>query len=157
MFILVYSLNPTNSMINSACISWSHSVKTHVVKTAITGMWQCLVHTNFATRAAETICQCLYRRPCCSSCSSWRRWRCPPLMRGRVRITIIATWFTRPYTGSNVIGIVETWSTLCWTWLSVKAWIVGVALSGNCAGINSILSRTVGISCKQNMNMDVLG
>ena len=63
---------------------------------------------------------------------------------GRSSVTIISARLSRPDTGSYLIRVVETRSTLGGARLAIETWVVSVTFP--LLGIHSILTRTVSIS-----------
>ena len=52
-----------------------------------------------------------------------------------------------PHADAIMVGVVESFCTLGGRGLAVAASVIGVALSWPGAGVDSILARTVGVTC----------
>ena len=113
-------------------------------------MRQGRVDSNGTSGTSETIGERLHRLPSCGV-GTGGCWLLFPLT-GSLRIAILPAGLSGPDTGPDVVRVVEAGGALGGAGLAVEAGVVGVALPGHGAGVDSVLPGTVGITCNTRDN-----
>ena len=111
-------------------------------------MRQGRVDSNGTSGTSETIGERLHRLPSCGV-GTGGCWLLFPLT-GSLRIAILPAGLSGPDAGPDVVRVVEAGGALGGTGLAVEAGVVSVALPGHRAGVHSILTGTVGVTCNTN-------
>ena len=99
---------------------------------------------------SETIGERLHRLPRAGVGTGGCRLLLP--LTGSVRIAILPAGLSGPDTGPDVVRVVEAGGALGGAGLAVEAGVVGVALPGHGAGVDSVLPRAVAVACNTRDN-----
>ena len=73
-------------------------------------------------------------------------------LTGSVRIAVLPAGLSGPDAGPDLVRVVEAGGALGGAGLAVEAGVVGVALPGHRAGVDSVLPRTVAVTCNTRDN-----
>ena len=124
-------------------------VQADVVQAAVCGVGQGGVEAELAAGTPEPVAQGLHRLAR-GLLALDRGRRGPPLSSGWCRIAIVSAGLPRPDAGPDLVAVVEAGGALGGAGLAVEAGVVSVALPGHRAGVHSILTGTVGVTCNTN-------
>ena len=99
---------------------------------------------------SETIGERLHRLPSGGVGTGGCRLLLP--LTGSLCIAILPAGLSGPDTGPDVVRVVEAGGALGGAGLAVEAGVVGVALPGHGAGVDSVLTGTVAVTCNTRDN-----
>ena len=108
-------------------------------------MRQGRVDSYGASGTSETIGERLHRLPSGGVGTGGCRLLFP--LTGSVRVTILPAGLPGPHTSPDLVRVVEAGGALGRAGLAVETGVVGVALPGYGAGVHSVLTGTVGVTC----------
>ena len=125
-----------------------HAVQTDIVQPAVRGVGQGRVNPYGTPGTPEPVGESLDRLP--RAGVGTLSWRLLLPLAGTGGLAVLPAGLPGPDAGADVVRVVEAGGALGGTGLAVEAGVVSVALPGHRAGVHSILTGTVGVTCNTN-------
>ena len=129
---------------DTARLRGSHSVQADVVQAAVGGVSQGGVDPDGTSGTAEAIGERLHGLPGGGVQTAARGLLLP--LGGTGGLAVLPAGLSRPDAGPDLVRVVEAGGALGGAGLAVEAGVVSVALPGDGAGVDSVLSGTVGVT-----------